>query len=60
MNEIEIEFQPSKVASPDAGKPILSYSVYQYYALERNFDEDSFLSLLTHKMLLLVSSTYPL
>ena len=56
MNEILLEFQPAKVATPDAGKPILTYSVYQYYAMERNFDEDSFLSLLTHKMLLLVST----
>ena len=56
MNEILLEFQPAKVATPDAGKPILTYSVYQFFAMERNFDEDSFLSLLTHKMLLLVSS----
>jgi hypothetical protein len=49
MNTVSVEFD--NAAFLNNSSPIITYSVYQHYLSERNFDKDNYLSKLTTTML---------
>ena len=58
MDSITLEFLPARLTSSNEGTPILTYSIYQHYLSERNFEMDTFLAQLTNRYDYFVISRY--
>ena len=51
-NTVNLEFVPAKVLDVQDQTPVLTYTVYQTYFSERDFEESRFLSKVVRKCLL--------